>query len=69
MSGLFPFLGGLRTENSAQMENLASHGYFVVGIDHEAAFASVDPNGQVLSSVRPPHRRLSQQGTSTNVTL
>jgi hypothetical protein len=38
---------GVRTENSAQAENLASHGYFAIGIDHEAAFASVYPNREV----------------------
>jgi predicted dienelactone hydrolase len=44
---------GVRTENSAQAENLASQGYIVVGIDHNGAYASVYPNGTIIHNIDP----------------
>ena len=44
---------GVRTENTAQAENLASQGYIVVGIDHNGAYASVYPNGTIIYDIDP----------------
>jgi hypothetical protein len=42
--GLTRFLG----QNTDTLQELASHGYVVVAIDHTDAFASVFPNGEVV---------------------
>jgi dienelactone hydrolase len=41
---------GLRKENSAKMEELASHGYVVVGIDQFDCYGTVFPDGRYLRS-------------------
>ncbi len=42
--------GGLRVQNTFQVEELVSHGYVVVGIDHTyAAAATAFPDGRVVS--------------------
>ena len=39
---------GIRTESTIQVEELASHGYIVVGIDHPySSFATVFPDGRI----------------------
>jgi dienelactone hydrolase len=43
-------LGGIRVETQDQAEELASHGYIVVGIDHLDCMVSVFPNGTVVYS-------------------
>ncbi|MHA0036466.1 alpha/beta hydrolase family protein [Deinococcus sp. PESE-13] len=47
----FHGLGGVRQQNTFQAENLASHGYLVVGIDMPGyAAATVNGRGQVISN-------------------
>jgi dienelactone hydrolase len=43
-------LGGVRAETQNQAEELASHGYIVVSIDHEDCMISAFPNGTVVYS-------------------
>ncbi len=44
-----PGRGGLRVQNTFQVEELVSHGYVVVGIDHPyAAAATVFPDGRMV---------------------
>jgi dienelactone hydrolase len=43
-------LGGVRAETQDQAEELASHGYIVVGMDHVDCMISVFPNGTVVYS-------------------
>jgi predicted dienelactone hydrolase len=46
-----PAWGGQRTQNTYQMEDLASHGFIVVGIDHTYNSRPVEfPNGRVIWS-------------------
>jgi dienelactone hydrolase len=46
-----PSWTGLRTENTLQIEELASHGYVVVGIDHPSSSAiTVFPDGRVVGT-------------------
>ncbi len=42
-----------RSWSLAQFEDLASHGYIVVSIDHEDAVASVHPDGKIISGILP----------------
>lgn len=54
-------LSGVRYFESTYIENLASHGYIVVGIDHTyGALASVFPNNRVVlfSANQPPFERI-----------
>jgi dienelactone hydrolase len=39
-----------RRDNTAKCEELASHGYFVVAIDHADCFGTVFPDGRLLTS-------------------
>ncbi|HLH97108.1 MAG TPA: hypothetical protein VKW08_18510 [Xanthobacteraceae bacterium] len=44
-----PSWDGMRTENTVHAEDLASHGYIVVGIDHPySSLATVFPDGRVI---------------------
>ncbi|OAF13569.1 hypothetical protein AYJ54_43345 [Bradyrhizobium centrolobii] len=46
-----PSWNGMRTENTHLAEQLASHGYVVVGIDHPySSFATVFPDGRIIKS-------------------
>ena len=44
--------GGLRTQNTNQVEELVSHGYIVIAVDHtfDAGFVEF-PNGEVFYSL------------------
>lgn len=44
---------GVRTENTAEAENLASQGYIVIGIDHNGAWESVYPDGRIVYNTDP----------------
>ena len=49
--------GGLRTQNTNQVEELASHGYIVIAVDHtfDAGFVEF-PNGEIIYSLTArPH--------------
>jgi dienelactone hydrolase len=46
-----PSWDGVRTENTFQAEELASHGYIVVGIDHPySSLATIVPDGRVIGT-------------------
>ncbi|HEY5095976.1 MAG TPA: hypothetical protein VII69_12750 [Candidatus Eremiobacteraceae bacterium] len=54
--------GGFRQHNTAQVEELVSHGYIVAAIDHTYAAAGVVfPDGR-LASLRRPHARSQVRG-------
>ena len=67
--GKFPILifshghGGLRTQNTNQVEELVSHGYIVIAVDHtyDAGFVEF-PNGDIFYSLtsRPSNQRLNE---------
>jgi dienelactone hydrolase len=48
--------GLFRRQNSDKSEELASHGYVVVAVDHMNAATSVFPNGQVVHGTPPADR-------------
>ena len=48
--------GLFRRQNSDKSEELASHGYIVVAVDHMNAATSVFPNGQVVHGTVPADR-------------
>lgn len=48
--------GLFRRQNSDKSEELASHGYVVVAVDHMNAATSVFPNGQVVHGTAPSDR-------------
>ncbi len=48
--------GVFRRQNSDKSEELASHGYIVVAVDHMNAATSVFPNGQVVHGTAPADR-------------
>lgn len=52
-----PGLGGVRTQNTAWAEELASHGYVVVGVDHPYDSAAV-----VFADGRTVHTRVAATG-------
>lgn len=50
-----PAWGGMRTQNTYQTEDLASHGYVVIAIDHTHNAARVAfPDGQVIRATKRP---------------
>ncbi|GAA2519651.1 alpha/beta hydrolase family protein [Winogradskya humida] len=55
-----PGLGGLRTQNTAWAEDLASRGYVVAGVDHPYDSAAV-----VLAEGRTVRTRISDEGSGT----
>lgn len=44
-----PSLNSHRRENVYKVEELASHGFVVAGLDHRATFASVFPDGRIVN--------------------
>jgi predicted dienelactone hydrolase len=54
-----PGLGGVRTQNTAWAEELASHGYVIVGVDHPYDSAAV-----VLADGRTIHTRVTATGNA-----
>jgi predicted dienelactone hydrolase len=42
---------GTRTDNTRRVENLASFGFIVVGVDHLNCYATVFPDGQIFKGV------------------
>jgi predicted dienelactone hydrolase len=65
-----PGLGGVRTQNTAWAQDLASHGYVVVAIDHPYDSAAVVVDGAVITSRLQPtgndedDRRLADESAS-----
>lgn len=67
-----PGWGGTRRQSRAQVENLASHGFVVVGVDDLASDRATDPDGgvsfellteeQTVESMRRAARHITGQG-------
>ncbi len=56
-----PSLGGERSETTALVEDLASHGYVVVTIDHlHDSYVVELPDGQLVTSAVPPFTKASE---------
>ena len=43
-----PSAGSYRRENISKVEELASHGFIVIGLDHRTTYASLFPDGRVV---------------------
>jgi dienelactone hydrolase len=57
-----PSWDGMRTENTLQAEELASHGYIVVGIDHpHGSLATVFPDGRIVRTKLPDENIYSSE--------
>jgi dienelactone hydrolase len=51
---LSPGLWGHRKENTGLAQELTSHGYIVVGMDHEDTELSIQPDGRTVMGTHPP---------------
>ncbi|WLR44256.1 alpha/beta fold hydrolase [Bacillus carboniphilus] len=62
-------LGGVRNQNTFQVEELASHGYIVVGFDHPTyAAATVFSDGVVINNQHPSLLEAGTQELDTHMT-
>ncbi|MBD1372927.1 alpha/beta fold hydrolase [Hazenella sp. IB182357] len=61
-------LGGVRNQNTFQLEELASHGYIVIGFDHPTyAAATVFPDGEVMKNQYPNLPRAGYEELDTHM--
>lgn len=57
----------LATENTRRLENLASHGFVVIGMDHVDCFATVFPDGRLFRGVQLPNLGVGDAATKVVV--